>query len=58
MGDIKLFQIGSPGVKEIQGHSIVLERSLQTLIEKNLETLLGVRFLAWQAWGRPSIIDP
>ena len=46
MSDIKLFRILSPGVAELQGQSMALERELQTLMEKNLETLLGLRFLA------------
>src|SRR4051812_31930795 len=46
MSDIKLFQIGTGGVTELKGTSVQLERSLQTLIEKNLETILGIRFLA------------
>ncbi|WP_028578467.1 DUF5655 domain-containing protein [Desulfomicrobium escambiense] len=46
MSDIKLFRILSPGVIELQGQSMALERELQTLMEKNLETLLGLRFLA------------
>jgi predicted transport protein len=47
MADIKLFRLNGPsGVQELQGTSVQLEKSLQTLIEKNLEKLLGVRFLA------------
>lgn len=30
---------------ELKGHSVDLEKSLQTYIEKNLETLLGITFL-------------
>jgi predicted transport protein len=45
MSDLKLFQLGSQ-ITELEGSSITLEKSLQTLIEKNLETFLGVRFLA------------
>ncbi len=50
MSDLKLFRIGAENanddVCEIQGSSLALEKSLQTLIEQNLETFLGVRFLA------------
>lgn len=46
MGDIKLFHIGSDGVNEIAGQSVAVEKSLQTLIERNLEKLLGIRFVA------------
>jgi hypothetical protein len=33
-------------VQELQGTSVAVEKSLQTLIERYLEPLLGVRFLA------------
>jgi predicted transport protein len=46
MGDIKLFRIGKDEISELKGHSVALEKSLQTLIEKNLETFFGIRFLA------------
>jgi predicted transport protein len=46
MSDIKLFQISSNTVSAIDGQSVSVEKSLQTLIEKHLETFLGVRFLA------------
>lgn len=46
MADIKLFQIHSSGVTELTGQSVAVEKSLQELIEKNLDALLGVRFLA------------
>jgi predicted transport protein len=46
MSDIKLFQISSNSVAQVEGKSVAVERSLQTLIEKHLETFLGVRFLA------------
>ena len=45
MSDLKLFQIGSSGVTEIDGTAMSLEKSLQTLIEQNLEAFLGVRML-------------
>lgn len=46
MSDLKLFRITAVGVAEISGGAVALEKSLQTLFEVNLETLLGVRFLA------------
>lgn len=46
MSDIKLFRIYGGFTEEIESQSVALEKSLQGLIEKHLETLLGVRFLA------------
>jgi len=46
MSDIKLFRIGNGTIDELAGTTDTIEKSLQTLFEKNLETLLGVRFLA------------
>ncbi len=47
MSDIKLFRVaaGAP-VSELATQSPQVEKSLQNLFEKNLEALLGVRFLA------------
>lgn len=42
MFDIKLFQINSNKVTELEGKSVTIEKTLQTLIEKHLETFLGV----------------
>jgi predicted transport protein len=46
MSDIKLFRIGSGKVDELTGTTDTIEKSVQILFEKNLEALLGVRFLA------------
>ncbi len=46
MSDLKLFQFGNEGVSELPGTAVQMEKSLQLLFEKNLEALLGVRFLA------------
>lgn len=46
MSDLKLFKLSSEGVSELTGATLPLERSLQTLFERNLDGLLGVRFLA------------
>jgi predicted transport protein len=46
MSDPKLFRTSVDGVTEYRSQSVELEKSLQELIEKNLEAILGVRFLA------------
>ena len=46
MSDIKLFRATTTTVTELAGGAVALEKSLQVLFEKNLEALLGVRFLA------------
>lgn len=45
MSDIKLFQYGDK-VKQLKSSEVSLERELQTIIEKNMETFFGVKFLA------------
>ena len=45
MSDIKLFALKDRVASEIAGTSVPLEKSLQKQIERNLETLLGVRLL-------------
>lgn len=46
MSDIKLFRLRSGRATELQGDASDLEKPLQTLIEANLDALLGIRFLA------------
>ncbi len=46
MSDIKLFAIEGKTAREVSGSAVALEKSLQSLIERNLEALLGIRFLA------------
>jgi predicted transport protein len=46
MPDLTLFRIVNGAAASIAAASGGLERSLQTLIEKNLDTMLGLRFLA------------
>lgn len=46
MSDLKLFALHAGTAKQLPASSMALEKSLQTLIETNLETFLGVRFLA------------
>ena len=45
MSDIKLFRTNGSTVIELEGHSVALEKSLQTLIESHLEVFLGIRCL-------------
>lgn len=45
MSDIKLFSLSGRTAQELHATASDLERPLQSLIEKNLEPLLGVRFL-------------
>lgn len=46
MSDIKLFHVGSGSIAELTGTIDTVEKSVQLLFEKNLEALIGVRFLA------------
>lgn len=46
MGDLKLFKLDSGAATEIAGSAATVEKSLQELIERNLESFLGVRILA------------
>lgn len=46
MSDIRLFRLDKGPAAEMKGVGSDLEKPLQSLIEKNLEALLGVRFLA------------
>jgi predicted transport protein len=46
MSEITLFKIIGKTAVEIPGGAVALEKSLQNLIEANLETFLGVRFVA------------
>ena len=46
MADIKLFQLQSDSAQELRAESVDIEKSLQSLMEKHLESFLGVRFLA------------
>ena len=45
MTDFKLFALNDGGAREIPGSASPLEKSLQHLIEGNLETMLGLRLL-------------
>ena len=46
MSDIKLFRTDKDSVTQLEGKSVALEKSLQELMERNLETFLGIRFLS------------
>lgn len=46
MSDTRIFKTSGNSARELKGTSIALEKSLQNYIEKNLETLLGIKFLA------------
>lgn len=46
MSDIKLFRYGEIGAFELLGKSVAIEKKLQSLIESQMESFLGVRFLA------------
>jgi predicted transport protein len=45
MSDIKLFNVRDSEVAEMVGRSVAVEKTLQELIERHLDTFLGVRFL-------------
>jgi len=45
MSDIKLFKLDGANISELEGQSVEVEKSLQTMIEQHLEVFLGVRFL-------------
>ena len=46
MSDIKLFRYTNNGATELAGRAVVIEKTLQKLIESQMETFLGVRILA------------
>ncbi len=46
MSDLKLFRTNGDDVTELEGRSVSVEKSIQTLVERHLDTFLGVRFLA------------
>lgn len=46
MSEIKLFRLSASKATEVPGTAGGLEKSLQSLIEKNLDAMLGVRFLS------------
>ena len=44
--DIKLFKIDQQPAAEVPGRAAAVERSLQRLVEQNLDVMLGIRLLA------------
>ena len=46
MSDIQLFRLTTGVATELSGYAAPLEKTLQKLLESQMETLLGVRFLA------------
>ena len=46
MSDIKLFRLTNGSAEELLGKPVTLEKQLQVLIEKHIETFLKVRFVA------------
>ncbi len=45
MSDIKLFRITENKASQVEGQSVAVEKSLQTLLESYLESFLGVRLI-------------
>ncbi|MDG4858546.1 DUF5655 domain-containing protein [Streptomyces sp. T-3] len=46
MTDLKLFSVEGEHARKLRSEQVPVERRLQRLVERNMETLLGVRFLA------------
>jgi predicted transport protein len=46
MGEINLFRIDGESAEKLTAKFVELEKSLQTLIEKNMDEFFGIRFLA------------
>jgi predicted transport protein len=46
MSDLKLFRLVNGTATELTSTSVALEKSLQEVVERNMEALFGVRFLA------------
>ncbi len=46
VSDLKLFRVTDGQAHQLVGSSVALEKSLQALIERNMDPLFGVRFLA------------
>jgi predicted transport protein len=45
VSDIKLFRVHGGQAQELSGSALAVEKALQTFIERNLEAMLGVRFI-------------
>ena len=46
MSDLKLFCLEDDRIRELEGQSVAIEKSLQTLMEKNLQDFLNIRLVA------------
>jgi hypothetical protein len=46
MSDIKLFRVDGGKAFELAGSALSIEKTLQSLIERNLDAILGIRFVA------------
>ncbi|MHC5260868.1 DUF5655 domain-containing protein [Streptomyces sp. UC4497] len=46
MSNLKVFKVRGRGVTEVPGETVSVEVELQRLVEANMETMLGIRFLA------------
>ncbi|HZY17020.1 MAG TPA: DUF5655 domain-containing protein [Ramlibacter sp.] len=46
MSDLQMFRLSADGAIELASRAAALEKDLQSLIERQMETFLGVRFLA------------
>jgi hypothetical protein len=46
MSDIKLFRLKNGKMEKLLGKPVKLEKQLQNLVEKHMDTLLNIRFLA------------
>lgn len=46
MSDLKLFEVVDGAATELASQSVALEKSLQLLIEENMQTMFGIHFLA------------
>lgn len=53
MGDIKLFRLNGDSVDELEGQAVSVEKSLQHLFERHLETFLGVRLITAKRFYHP-----
>ncbi len=53
MSELRLFTLTPNGVQELPGRFYKLEKEIQNLFEKNLEALLGVRFVASEFQAGP-----
>ena len=46
MSDMKLFRVDNGKVQELSGSALAIEKTPQSLIEQNLDAMLGIRLVA------------